>query len=107
MNRAERRAQLRDQNRARLSGVAPNRAIALHIEELVLHGFPLQTRHAIGDATQQELTRLLNSTGLPDFVTGVRHSDAIDGGSFYVIPQAKPNAVGSLVAKAVYGGRRR
>ena len=107
MNRAERRAQLRDQNRARLAGATPNRAIALHIQELVLHGFPLQARHAIGDATQQELTRLLNSTGLPDFVTEARHSDAIDGGSFHVAPQAKPNAIGGLVAKAVYGGRRR
>ena len=107
MNRAERRAKLRDQNRARLAGAAPHRAIALHIHELVLHGFPVQTRHAIGDATQQELTRLLNSTGLPDFVTDARHSDAIDGGSFHVTPQAKPNGVGSLVAKAVYGGRRR
>jgi hypothetical protein len=107
VNRAERRAQLRDQNRARLSGAAPNRVIALHIHELVLHGFPMQTRHAIGDATQQELTRLLNSTGLPDFVTGARHSDAIDGGSFHITPQVKPNAVGSLIAKAVYGGRLR
>lgn len=107
MNRAERRAQLRDQNRARLSGATPNRAIALHIHELVLHGFPVQTRHAIGDATQLELTRLLSAEGLPEFVTNRQQEDAINGGSFYITPQAKPNAVGSLVAKAVYGGRRR
>lgn len=101
MNRAERRAQWRDQNRARAASKPSS--IALHIEELVLHGFPMQGRHAIGDAMQAELTRMLSSNGLPGFVT----SDRIDGGSFHVTPQAKPNAVGSLIAKAVYGGRRR
>ena len=103
MNRADRRAQLRNQNRARLSGAAPNRAIALHINELVLHGFPVQGRHAVGDAVQAELTRMLSTTGLPNYVT----SDTIDGGSFHVAPRAKPNAVGGLIAKAIYGGRRR
>jgi len=107
VNRADRRAHLRNQNRARLSGVAPNRAIALHINELVLHGFPLQGRHAVGDAVQAELTRMLSRTGLPDFVANVGQTDALDGGSFHVTPQAKPNAVGGLIAKAVYGGRRR
>jgi hypothetical protein len=110
MNRAERRAQLRGQNRARLSGVAReshNKSISLHINELVLHGFPMETRHAVGDATQLELTRLLSARGLPEFVTSRQQEAAIDGGSFNVTPQAKPNVVGSLIAKAVYGGRRR
>jgi len=52
---------------------------------------------------QAELTRMLSTTGLPNYVT----SDTIDGGSFHVAPQAKPNAVGGLIAKAIYGGRRR
>jgi hypothetical protein len=139
MNRADRRAQWRSQNRARLIGVTPNdcrggtpwpppfsrmepvanvgrprsaaptvaREISLHIDELVLHGFPMQARHSIGDATQLELTRLLSAGGLPEFVSDTSKSDAIDGGSFHVTPHAKPNAVGSLIAKAVYGGRRR
>jgi hypothetical protein len=75
----------------------------LHIHELVLHGFPVQGRHAVGDAVQAELTRMLSTRGLPEFVT----SDVLDGGSFHVTPHAKPNAVGGLIAKAVYGGRRR
>lgn len=107
MNRSERRAQLRNQNRSRLSGAASSRAIALHINELVLHGFPVQRRYSVGDATQLELTRLLGSNGLPDFMTDARHSDAVDGGTFHVSPQTKPNIVGSLIAKAVYGGRWR
>jgi hypothetical protein len=107
VNRAERRAQLRNQNRTRLSGAVSSRAIALHIDELVLHGFPMQTRHSIGDATQQELTRLISASGLPDFASDASKSETVDGGTFNVTPQAKPNVVGSLIAKAVYGGRRR
>jgi hypothetical protein len=72
----------------------------------VLHGFPAQGRHAVGDAVQAELVRLLN-TKLPEFVTSARSSDAIDGGMFKVTSQTKPNAIGKLIANAVYGGRRR
>jgi hypothetical protein len=81
--------------------------IALHIDELVLHGFPLKTRHAVGDAAQLELTRLIHSTGLPQFIKNQGRSDAIDGGSFNVTPVTKADVVGGLIAKAVYGGQWR
>jgi len=61
----------------------------------------------VGDGAQLELTRLLNATGLPEFVTNVREADAIDGGTFRVTLQTKPNQIGKLIAKAVYGGRWR
>ena len=132
MNRADRRAQFRSRfcrggtpwpppvrntpssPEGRPRSAAPtivrqgsNRSIALHIGELVLHGFPVQGRHAVGDAVQAELTRMLSTGGLPEFVANVGQTDALDGGSFRITPHAKPNAVGSLIAKAVYGGRRR
>src|SRR5262245_60836661 len=98
MNRAERRAQ----NRARFHVAptivrgGPSRSIALHIDELVLHGFPMQGRHVVGDAVQVELTRLMSASGLPGFVTSEEQSRAIDGGAFSVTPQANPNAIGGL-----------
>ena len=124
MNRAERRAQMRERNRAsyrdrrggtpwppprKLGAMGRPRSAAptiasLHIEELVLHGFPAQGRHAVGDAAQAELVRLLN-TKLPEFVK--TSSDAIDGGTFNVTPQTKPAHIGKLIANAVYGGRGR
>ena len=113
MNRSERRAQWRQQHRARVDKPAHNdvrpasRVVTLHINELVLHGFPLQIRYAVGDATQSELTRLLSSSGLPEFIKTQRGSDAIDGGSFKLTPATRPHAVGSLIANAVYGGQRR
>lgn len=113
MNRSERRAQWRQQHRARLNTSArtdvrpANRSVSLHINELVLHGFPLKIRHAVGDATQSELARLLTATGLPQFVQTRSNSDAIDGGSFKLTPATRPNVVGSLIANAVYGGQKR
>src|SRR5215203_5772970 len=105
MNRSERRAQWRQQHRAQLNDARPaSRVVSLHINELVLHGFPLKIRHAVGDATQSELSRLLTSTGLPEFVQARSNSDAIDGGSFNLTPATRPHAVGSLIANAVYGG---
>jgi len=98
MNRAERRAQMRERIRAPKTS-----SIALHIDELVLHGFPVRGRHVVGDAVQAELVRLLH-TSLPQFVTNAKKSGAIDGGSFNATPQTKPNAIGKLIANAVYGG---
>lgn len=112
MNRAERRAQLRAHNRGRSSAspiaasrTLSSRAVTLHIDELVLHGFPLKTRHAVGEAAQLELTRLLGSNGLPEFVKNPARSDRIDAGSFNLTSATKPQVIGSLIANAVYGGR--
>ena len=123
MNRADRRAQMRSRfcrggppwppvsrpgsvaNDGRPQRAAPTIA-SLHIHELVLHGFPVQGRHAVGDAVQVELARLLSLTGLPKFVSS-EQSDAIDAGVFHANPQTKPNQLGKLIANAVYGGRWR
>jgi len=123
VNRAERRAQMRNRfcrggppppvyrpgsvaNDGRPQRAAPTNA-SLHIHELVLHGFPVQKRHAIGDAVQLELMRQLNTLGLPKFVTSEGQSEAIDGGTLHATSQTRPNQLGKLIAKAVYGGRRR
>ena len=120
MNRAQRRAQMRARNRASSSAgggprnaaptvppSASSKSIALHIDELVLHGFPVPGRHAVGDGAQLELTRLLNTRGLPKFVTSADQSQSIDGGTFHANSQTKPDQLGKLIAKAVYGGRWR
>lgn len=131
MNRGQRRAQWRSQHRAMLQA---NRAAArpaasagresidasqinaqqitassvrLHIDELVLHGFPAGSRHSIGEATQQELSRLLIERGVPEGMLNPREIARVDAGSFQVARSAKPDAIGALVADAVYGGCNR
>lgn len=118
MNRAERRAQMRAQNRSRgfsrmnadqnpCSSVKTRGHYTFHIDELVLHGFPLKTRYAVSEATQIELTRLLTTSGLPNFVKNPVQSDRIDGGAFNVTQSTKPQTIGNLIANAVYGGQWR
>ncbi len=82
-------------------------SVRVHIEELVLHGFPANSRYSIGDATQQELTRLLNERGVPQRMSKTGETARVDAGSFQVKQGARPNAIGALVANAVYGDSKR
>ena len=133
MNRGQRRAQWLAAHRSKLtsaraappqtSGLAGRAAatgaplehvpeasassVRVHIDELVLHGFPANARYAIGDATQQELTRLLTERGVPPRMSEPRETARVDAGSFQVQQGARPNVVGALVANAVYGNTKR
>ena len=82
-------------------------SVRLHIDELVLHGFPAGSRYAIGDATQRELTRLLTERGVPQRMSEPCETARVDAGSFQVGQGARPNVIGALVAKAVYGDSKR
>ena len=78
--------------------------IELNIEELVLHGFAPGDRHRIGEAVEQELTRLLADRGVPKSLERGREIAHVDGGAFEVAPGSRAQVVGVQVAKAVYGG---
>ncbi|HUW68079.1 MAG TPA: hypothetical protein VMW20_08525 [Candidatus Nanoarchaeia archaeon] len=80
--------------------------IELNIEELVLHGFSPGDRYRIGEAVEQELTRLLADRGVPQSLERNREVANMDGGAFEVAPGSRPQVVGAQVAKAVYGGLR-
>jgi len=80
--------------------------IELNIEELVLHGFVPGDRHRIGEAVEQELTRLLADRGVPQSLERGGEIGHVDGGTFDVAQGSRPQVVGAKVAKAVYGGLR-
>jgi hypothetical protein len=82
-------------------------SVRVHIEELVLHGFPANSRYSIGDATQQELTRLLTERGVPQRMSEAGETARVNAGSFQVKQDARPNVIGALVANAVYGDSKR
>ena len=115
MNRGQRRASWLVQHRNEIGAAraAPGSFLnarggslgQVHIEELVLHGFPTASGHSIGDATQQELMRMLTARGLPAQMT--QDTTHVSASSFQLPPGAKPGAIGALVAKAVYGGSKR
>lgn len=116
MNRGQRRARWLAQHRNAMRGAdaasrsvmnthVPSSSGRVHIEELVLHGFPAASGQSIGEATQQELRQVLTVRGLPPQMTG--DTTHVDGGSFQLPPSTKPKAIGALLAKAVYGGWKR
>jgi hypothetical protein len=81
--------------------------VELHIEELVLHGFPPSSRHRIGDALVRELTRLLAEDGVPPALAEGGEGPGLDVESLQIAHDARPDAVGAQLARAVYGGFKR
>jgi len=79
-------------------------SIELHIEELVLHGFPLGDRYAIGDAVERELARLFGEQGVPSSLRVDSAMDEIRGATFDLSQKTKPPAIGREIAQAVYRG---
>jgi len=78
--------------------------IELHIEELVLHGFSPNDRHAIGEAVQRELTRLFVEQGVHGSLGRGFEADRVDGGAFNVKSGTKAEGIGGQVAQSVYSG---
>jgi hypothetical protein len=81
--------------------------VRLRIEELVLDGFPPGDRYRIAAAAEAELTRLFTDRGVPSGLASGEAIPALDGGSFDVAPDARPDRIGAQVAQAVYGGLAR
>ncbi len=77
-------------------------SVAVHIEELVLHGFSSEDRRRIGAAVEQELARLMNEKGIPGSLKKNLAVEQVSGGAFNAKGQLKPQATGMLIAKTVY-----
>jgi hypothetical protein len=78
------------------------RHMRLHIDRLVLHGFPPGDRHHIADALQARLTELLSEPDLPDHATGARSIARADAGTIQLIRSAA--GVGEQLARALNEG---
>ena len=78
--------------------------VALHIDELVLHGFARGDRHAIAEGLRRELAQLMTEHGLPPTLAQGIDARQISGLSFAVPAQARPERVGAEIAKSVWGG---
>jgi hypothetical protein len=80
----------------------PARSVRLRIEEVVIHGGPVNGRYQIGDALYAELTRLLSERGLPAASTTAHARPLVDGGVAHLPAGAGPEAIGVRLAEAVY-----
>jgi hypothetical protein len=79
-------------------------SVELHIEELVLNGFAHNDRYRIGEALEQELTRLLSEEGTPIAFTQAVNVASLNGGAIDLDPGSNPEAAGIQLARAIYGG---
>ena len=81
--------------------------IELHIDELVLHGFPPHDRSRIGEALRRELSVVVTERGLPSWMARGARVARLSGGDITVAPIATPGAIGGQLAEAVYRGLQR
>jgi hypothetical protein len=77
--------------------------IELVIDELVLHGFDPCHRHAIGDAVQAELTRVLAGRALGGESHQPMVLDELDAGVMAVAPGRSAGDLGRHIARAIAG----
>ena len=80
--------------------------VELHIEELVLHGFPRSQRYEIAEAVGRELETLL-SQRVPQSLQAGAEIDRLDAGAFETQRMARPQAIGAGIAQKIYGGMGR
>ncbi len=78
--------------------------LELHIEELILQGFPGCDRDRMGAAITQELTRLFTEQGIPRSVQDTGRSIRLPGGSFEVTTGIRVELTGAEIAQKIYGG---
>ena len=88
------------------SSPVPRRAVEVRIEELILHGFAPGDRHAIADAVQVELARLMQAGALPARGQNELAFKRIDGGTFQIKRGSKAENSGGQIARSVFRGLR-
>jgi hypothetical protein len=76
--------------------------IDLHIDELILHGFPTTDRARITAAIECELARLLAERGVPAALTQGGITAQLDAGAFHVARDAGVDAIGAQAAQTIY-----
>lgn len=81
--------------------------IELEISELVLHGFPYSDRYRTAAAIESELARLIAEGGVPAAWSRGADLQSLDGNAVKVPAGARPDHVGRLVAREIYGRMKR
>ena len=84
-----------------------NSTVDLHIEELVLEGFPHLDRARLGMAIGEALAHLIETQGIPAGLAQEGAIASLEGGTFTVPPESNPQAIGEQIARAIYGGLQR
>lgn len=76
--------------------------VELHIGELILRGLPYGQRYRVAAAVEAELKRLLDEGGLPPSLAAGGSVPQVQVDNLRVEAGAKPGAVGTQIAGAIY-----
>lgn len=80
-------------------------SIELEIQELVLVDVPVQDRQGLKASVSAELTRLLQTNGVPSSLIQATNRAAISTDAIAVSASAnRPNQLGIEIAQAIYQG---
>ncbi|HEV8515747.1 MAG TPA: hypothetical protein VGQ59_20835 [Cyclobacteriaceae bacterium] len=80
------------------------RIVELHIEELILHGFPRNERYSIGEAIEADLTRLFTEQGIPQLFSAGGSIPTLNAGTINLNSRPRAVSIGNNIASAVYKG---
>lgn len=81
-------------------------SMQIHIEQLVLHGFPSLARGQIGPQVEAHLARLLAEQGAPASLVRGGLVSRLDGGAFEIDADASPEKIAEQIAHSIYGAVR-
>jgi hypothetical protein len=88
------------------------KSVSVHIEELVLHGYPSADRRRIAAAVEQELARLIREQGVSRLSGNPVSLDSVNVGTIRLRANQTAAATGVGIGGAIYrslgrqGGRR-
>ena len=86
--------------------MAQQPGVKVHIEELVLEGFPPGDRYRISSAMEQELAWLMGEERASGWQQRPLALERMMGGTFHLKAGAKPQAAGIEIARAVFRSLR-
>ena len=78
--------------------------VVVHIDRLVLNGFQREDRSGIAAGLQSELGRLLSAPGTAERLVEVGNWASVKGSNLRINHDAKAEATGVGVARAISGG---
>ncbi len=79
-----------------------SRSLTIHIEELVLHGFPQLDRHRLGEAVQAELQSLFAERVIPSAFAEAGEYPELAGAPMRIGQDSTATTVGGQIARSVY-----
>lgn len=84
--------------------MALKQPIELHIEELVLHGFPPHQAYQIGRIVEEELGRLFYDRGLPPMLSQEGNFKHLSLSPLELGNEVDAKQIGSQIAQTLYQG---